>query len=136
MKKVVLDASVIIKWFLEEKQRKAALLFRGEYQRGTREIYVPSLLLFEVANTFVHKSSIPLKDCQVYLEELIDLDLKVLVFSAQNWQEVAQVARDCRVSVYDAVYVVLAKNLDCEFITADKKLFQKTKTFSFIKLLS
>lgn len=135
MKKVVLDASVVMKWFLEEKQRKAALLFRDEYQRGIREMCVPSILFFEVANTLVYKSSIPLRDCQACLRELINLDLKVLVFSTQNWQEVAQVARDCRVSVYDAAYVVLAKNLDCEFVTADKKLFRKTKTFSFVKLL-
>jgi predicted nucleic acid-binding protein len=46
----ILDASVILKWFVDEESSDQALRIRDEFCRGEREIVVPDLLLLEVAN--------------------------------------------------------------------------------------
>ncbi len=40
-----------------------------------------------------------------------------------------------KITAYDAAYVVLARNFNCKFITADKKLYKKVKDLGFVKLL-
>jgi predicted nucleic acid-binding protein len=44
--KVVVDASVIVKWFLEEEFSEEALRLRNDYVRRVISIAVPSLLDF------------------------------------------------------------------------------------------
>ena len=43
----VLDASVVLKWFVDEEDSSQALNLRKEFYAGKREIVVPDLLLFE-----------------------------------------------------------------------------------------
>lgn len=53
----VLDASVVLKWFIEEEDSVQALRLREEFYTGEREIVVPDLLLFEVANALRYNKS-------------------------------------------------------------------------------
>jgi len=46
----VLDASVVLKWFVNEEDSDKAVRLRKQYYLGEREIVVPDLLLFEVSN--------------------------------------------------------------------------------------
>jgi predicted nucleic acid-binding protein len=46
----VLDPSVVLKWFVNEADSGQALKLREEFYAGEREIVVPDLLLFEIAN--------------------------------------------------------------------------------------
>ena len=55
-KSVLLDSSVVIKWFREsEIWREAAVFLRQEYLNGRLKIYVPSLLILEIANVLRYK---------------------------------------------------------------------------------
>jgi len=38
-----------------------------------------------------------------------------------------------KITIYDAFYVALAKNIAFTLITADNKLYQKTKDLGFVK---
>jgi len=53
----------------------------------------------------------------------------------QNYIETIHLSRLYKVSVYDASYVVLAKSLGADFITADEKLVGKMKNLEFVKSL-
>ena len=44
-------------------------------------------------------------------------------------------SREKTISVYDSVYVALANKLDYQFVTADGKLYNSIKDFSYVKLL-
>ena len=48
-----------------------------------------------------------------------------------------QLASQARLGVYDCLYLALAQQQGCEFLTADDKLVKNhQKTFPFIKALS
>lgn len=50
----VLDASVVLKWLVDEADSERALRLREEYSYGKEEIVVPDLVLYEIANSLRH----------------------------------------------------------------------------------
>ena len=50
--KIVLDASVVAKWFIEEEDTEKAIEIRDKFVRGEIKILVPSLLIYEIGNVF------------------------------------------------------------------------------------
>ena len=47
---IILDASVILRWFIEEEQSDKARKIQDDYLVDKLDIAVPDLLLYEVAN--------------------------------------------------------------------------------------
>jgi predicted nucleic acid-binding protein len=47
---LVLDTSVILKWFKEEEYTKTALKIKKEFIEGVHELVVPDLALYELDN--------------------------------------------------------------------------------------
>src|SRR3989344_4813920 len=64
---------------------------------------------------------------------------KILVVPALSLYEIANavitLAFAFNITVYDAVFLAVAKELSFECITADEKLYQKTKTLGYVKRL-
>ena len=52
---VVLDASVLVKWFVEEDASDKALMLRDKYIEGELVILAPELILYEVLNALYFK---------------------------------------------------------------------------------
>jgi predicted nucleic acid-binding protein len=52
---IVLDASVIAKWFLEEPKSSEALHYRDLHAQKKEIIIAPSILIYEMANFFRYK---------------------------------------------------------------------------------
>ena len=50
---IVVDASVAVKWFLDERGSAEAKGLRRQFQRGDTELAAPDLLIYEVANAVV-----------------------------------------------------------------------------------
>lgn len=44
-------------------------------------------------------------------------------------------AESYNISIYDATFIALAQEFNCDFITADEKLGNKVKNLKFVKLL-
>ena len=51
-------------------------------------------------------------------------------------KDAADLAKQYDITVYDAVFVSLAKLIDAIFITADKKLYEKIKKLKFVKFIT
>jgi len=58
----VLDASVVLKWFVDEYDSDKAAQLKEEYYSGEREIIVPDLLLFEVANALRYNPAFEIEE--------------------------------------------------------------------------
>jgi len=56
---LILDASVVLKWFLEEEQAEKALAYRQDHLSGEICLVATPLLAFEVSNALCTKSSVP-----------------------------------------------------------------------------
>ena len=121
---VVLDASVILKWLLPETGSENALRFRDQHISGEERIIVPSLVFYEIANVLRYRAKISDEELVSLFEIFNDLELIAIHPAFSDMTEVMLYARRKNVSVYDAVYVVLAKRLDCSLITADERLAQ------------
>ncbi|MBW1669419.1 MAG: type II toxin-antitoxin system VapC family toxin, partial [Deltaproteobacteria bacterium] len=55
VEKAVVDASVVVKWFVEEEGSEEALAIRRRYIEEEVEIVAPELIHFEVLNALRYK---------------------------------------------------------------------------------
>ena len=122
---IVLDASVLLKWFLEEEDREKALVHWKRHIEGDETIAVPDLLFYEIANTLLLRTALSADEIQRSLDEVRSCDLHVAAFS--EIPGVPQLARRHSLTAYDASYVALAQALRCRFVTADEKLLVRLK---------
>lgn len=132
---IVLDASVIMKWFQEEPDSDRALSFETQHVSGVEIIAAPDLLFYEITNVLRFKKNVDLAMARSALELLAKTGIHFFAFSLQEMTEIFEFARNFNITVYDASYAILAKRLGRNFITADRKLYEKLKKFSWVVLL-
>ena len=136
----ILDASVVLKWFVDEEDSDQALRLREEFFRGEREIVVPDLLLFEVANALRYNPGFTAEEIKEAVKTLFDLGIDIITPTYSLLAEAIELAKSLDVTCYDAAYVALAGELGFELITADGKLYRKVsekmKPRSWVRLLS
>ena len=132
---VVLDTSVIIKWFVQEEDTDEALVWRDKHLEGKEIILVPSLLFYEVANVLRYNLNLPQEKIFEIIDLLFDVELQVEEVNRSLILQSIELARNKNISVYDAVYIILAQKWNCDFITADYKLLNRVKGLKIVKLL-
>lgn len=132
----VLDASVILKWFLQERDSHLALDFKERYLAGKISIALPDLILYELANALRFNTNFKRKTVIDSLLAVIDLDIDITAPTPNLLKKALDFAFDNKISVYDSIYISLASELHYQFVTADAKLYRKIKSLPFVKLLS
>ena len=131
----VIDASVVIKWFIEEVDSPAALSFKDAHIRRETLLLAPDLLLCEVTNVLVLSNLFSTTEVQECLRNLFDLEIDLISPSPDLMSSAIELASSRKITVYDAFYLAIAKEFDIKLITADKKLFSKAKDLHCIQLL-
>lgn len=131
----VLDASVVIKWFSEEEYTDKAVKLRDDFFKGENELVVPDLLLYEVSNALRYNPNFDETDVVEAVGSLFDMGISIIVPTLEVIKSSIDIAFSHNITIYDAFYVALAKEIDFALITADSKLYQKTKDISFIKYI-
>jgi predicted nucleic acid-binding protein len=122
----VLDASVVMKWFIPEIYWQQAVLLQ-HYPDSS--LHAPDFVQLECTSVLskkVRRQELQLNEAN-QIQDLL-LQMPVQTYSWQNlFLEAGQVAyATCR-SVYDCLYLVLAKQLQGKMVTADKKLYLSLK---------
>ena len=119
----VLDASAILRLFLEGPHRAEIM----RIVRSHGEFHSPAWTLLEIANAL--KTAVSMKTKLITTEEAetIFSDVCRLEFVRHEAdtdliKEALDLAIRCGLTVYDAVYVVLAQQLSAVVLTADAKL--------------
>jgi len=123
---MILDASVVAKWFLEEEGTEKALEIREKYFRDEFDISLPDLLIYEIANTLKY-SNFSSPEIDRAISTIYSMDLFLVDPSQNIMRKASEIAIDKELSIYDATYVALAHQLSTKLITADKPLYRKTK---------
>lgn len=132
-KEVVVDASVVVNWFVEEKYSREANLLRDAYADGLIDVAAPSLLPYEVLNALKYSGAFgeeELKEVAVALE-----DFQITLFDLKGELAVKSIELAMRrgLTIYDASYIALAQILNAELYTADEKLIRKTQGMNIAK---
>lgn len=132
---VIVDASIAYKWFTKEEDSDLALNILQRQVNGRDKIVVPDLILYELVNAWVTKTTIPIPIVKTNLKNLQDASLEIENPTFESVFEAAVIAKEYGISVYDGYYLVLARKKKCDFITADAKLVNQVN-LPFVQLLS
>jgi predicted nucleic acid-binding protein len=126
----VVDASVVLKWFLPEKDSGLADSLLEDFLNGDAELIALDLILLEAANALWKRVELR-QELSATEASLIYRDLLTLPISLIGTGPLAdrafQFAIKHKHPVYDAVYCALAIERNCEFITADQTLANKVR---------
>jgi predicted nucleic acid-binding protein len=68
---IILDASVVVKWFSEEEYTEKALEIRERIRMGEERVIVPDLLLYELANALKYNPSFDVNDVSDALTSIL-----------------------------------------------------------------
>jgi predicted nucleic acid-binding protein len=136
--KIVVDTSVLIKWF---KTRGEELLAETkqlleEIERRPIEVHVPALLLYEVGNILLLKTRLGLASLDKAVERLEGLPFLVAPPATPLLKRAHSLGREFGLTFYDASFLALAVELDCPFVTADQRLFDHTHALQRVRHLS
>ena len=124
---IVLDTSVLIKWFKREGEPllEEADRIKRLYLEGGIAIACPVLVIYEVGNILCLKTDLTDSAIRTVMENLWNTGLDFLDPVPTLARTAAQLSRDCNVTFYDASFPALARSLGYTFITADRKLYDK-----------
>ena len=122
MGNVVVDASVVVKWFVEEEQTKEALEIRDGHIEGKVKIIAPELMPFEVLNALHYKRLFKTAELAEISDALEAYSFELRPLRGEYARLTLEVAEESRLTVYDAAYIALAEIEGAELITADMKI--------------
>lgn len=124
MKPLVIDASVAIKWVVEEPGTPAALALRRQ-----AKLSAPDLLVAECANVLWKKvGRNELTDEEALLAARLLQASDVELLPTRNLMEAAtRFALDRNHPAYDCVYLAAAIANDGVFVTADERLVHEAR---------
>jgi predicted nucleic acid-binding protein len=120
VKDLVLDASVVLKWFGEEggRQQSAALSLQEEFTAGRLRVVAPRLLALEVLNVVGRR----------WRRGDDEVALVAATFDQLRFEQVdpalGDVARWMTLGLtsYDATYVAVAEAAGAELVTDDREI--------------
>lgn len=122
---IVVDASVVLKWQLDDEDAVAqAIALRDDFLlHGRINLAAPSLLVYELANGMVtatrrlrlsrHQAEEGLTSLLAAGIRLIPADPSRIFLLSLQW----------RVSAYDGAYLAIAEKLDSEVWTGDRAFY-------------
>jgi predicted nucleic acid-binding protein len=131
---IVLDASVVVKWFSEEEFTEKALELRERVRTGEERLVVPDLL-YELANALKYNPHFDVHDIHNALRSIFNMGLDIVTPSPEILEAAITLAFEHQITVYDAFYVALAKEIGLTVVTADKKLFDRVRGLEFVKFI-
>ncbi|MCD6125780.1 MAG: type II toxin-antitoxin system VapC family toxin [Thaumarchaeota archaeon] len=133
--KIAVDASVVVKWFVEEKYSKEALIIRDSFIEGLVDIVVPSLLYFEVLNALKYSGAFGEDELKKVARILEDYQFTLYELEGAYAEKAVEIAMRKGITIYDASYVALALIEGVDLYTADEKLLTKTQDLKITKHL-
>ena len=136
--KIVVDTSVLIKWFKthDENLLKEARALLKEVETRPLEVHVPALLLYEVGNILLLKTRLGPVALDDAIERLATLPFTVAPPAIPLLKRAARLGRELALTFYDASFLALAVELDCPYITADRRVVERTHTLLRVRNLS
>jgi len=118
----VLDASVMIKWFIPEIYWEQASRLQSYSESNLHTPDFAQLECTSILSKKVRRKEIEIEDANQIQELLLQMPVQM-----HPWQDLlldaGQIAHETYRSVYDCLYLVLAKRINGRMVTADKKLY-------------
>ena len=118
---LVIDASVAVKWFIDEDRSADAQALLG----ADADLMAPTSILYEVFHALwdaARTGRLPPKRLAEFAE-VVPAPFSALVPMEQLFVAAAALAQSTRLPIYDCAYIVLAQREHAELVTADERMF-------------
>ena len=125
---LVLDASVAVKWYVEEELREQALALRHDYYEEKLLLISQPLLLYEVANALRYHPTLSSEDVMTAIDSLLAMQFDLITLGKSEVEAAVKIAFDENLSMYDATYLALADITGTQIVTADESFYKKLST--------
>ena len=99
-------------------------------------MHVPALLLYEVGNVLLLKTRLGATGLDDAMDHLETLPFIVAPPATPLLRRAARLGRELGVTFYDASFIALAVELDCPYITADRRLYDRARGLPRVRHLS
>jgi predicted nucleic acid-binding protein len=135
----VLDSNVALKWVLPEEDSAKALQLRDEARQRIHELLAPDVFPIEVGHALPRAERMGriAKGAGWALWQTVLSDAPAFFASLPLMPRAFAISSQMRVGVYDCLYIALAEQEKCEFITADGPVLNNLRLqFPFIRPLS
>ena len=120
-REIVLDSSVVVKWFSKENKSVDALKLMDAYVQGSAELVVSEILFCEVGNALRYKPDYDADKLKSALQQLFNLRMKVAHLNEEMLARAGELAYEGKVTLYDALPVAIAEHRKTICITADQE---------------
>lgn len=124
MTHLLIDTSVLIKWFHSEGEAELseARALRSAHVAGELDAHVLDLAMYEVGNVLVRALRWATSDVVDQLDDLRAVVGEPLVMTADWLRQAARLAESHALSFYDASWAATASALGMPLVSADRRL--------------
>jgi len=127
---IVLDTSVAAKWYLlDEELQVEALSVHAAFDQGHISVTMPDVARYELANALNvarKRARIGEDEARQAIADFLAWDF-TYVGTDDLILAAVDAARRFDCALYDALCLALAESLSCNFVTADRVLFDKAR---------
>ena len=127
---------MFVKWFVEEPDTPQALFLKTTYLQGACELTSLDFALLEIANALQRSKGFSAAEIKRCCDELYALELDLVALLPHLVHAAIDLATRWNVTVYDAAYLALAKELEAQLLTADRALHAAVRSLRCSKLLA
>ncbi len=131
----VVDASVVLSWLLHDPPPAQALQMLEEHITEEITAVGPELLQYEVANVLVCGAGLPAAGARSGHERFRALEVDTFALGTGEYELALSLAREFRITVYDASYLALARSLGVRVATADRKLARRVARLDLVDVV-
>jgi len=136
VKNIVIDASVIVKWFIDENDSDKAEILKEQFISEKINIIVPTLLYYEVLNALKYSKLFKLDELNLVGESIENYGFNVIMIRDEIREIMVEFAINHDISIYDASYIALAEKFKTQLITADEKISKKLPKNMKMKIIN
>ena len=139
MARYVIDTSVFMKIFLDEEDSDTALTFFVNANLNGDTLLIPPLFQSEFLSV-VRSQRVDFAVAYDILADYLQTNMVQVDYSRELMSQALEIAAHGHSkygypSIYDSIYHALAVISNCDFITADARHYNKTKSLGHVRLL-
>ena len=128
-KSLVVDASVVLKWQLDDEEHvKRAVAIRDAFlSSGEVKLLAPTLIVYEIVNgvsTALRRKRVTQEKATQAIGNLLAAGIEL---REANPQRTLELGLQHGLSAYDAAYLAVAESEGCEAVTGDMMLYEAVK---------
>lgn len=134
MTRLVIDNSVIVKWFYEEEDSDKALDLLQKIESGQFELNLPSLAVIELINSLKFGKKEKTKETIEVVDKFFKLEPRLIEVNKKTAFEISNLTQVPNLTAFDALYIAVADQQRILLFTADYKHHKKSISGNIIWL--